>query len=83
MNACSAKILFMIELKSSRSSAMGSQRVRILIDKGYRAHTMVETSNALQREPQRADLNLRRERISHPPHPVFIFHVGACRFISR
>ena len=82
-NACSAKILFMIELRSSRSSAMGSQRVRIQISKGYRADTMLETSNVLQREPQRADLNMRRELISHLPHPVFIFHVGTCGFISR
>ena len=76
MNVYSAKILFMIELKSSKSSAMGSQRVRILIGKGYRAHTMVETSNALQREPQREGLNLRRELISRP-HAQFSFSVWA------
>ena len=44
---------------------------------------MLETSNALQREPQRADLNMRHELISCPPHPVFICCVGACGFISR
>ena len=38
---------------------------------------MVETSNALQREPQRAGLNMRREVISRPPHPV-LFSVWAC-----
>ena len=80
---CSAKILLMIELRSSQSSAMGSQRVRILICKDYRVHTMLEMSNLLQREPQRADLNMRRELISCPPCPVFICRVGACGFISR
>ena len=60
---------------------MGSQRG--LISKGYRAHTMLETSNALQREPQRADLNVRYKLISCPPRPVFICRVGACGFISR
>ena len=44
---------------------------------------MLETSNSLQREPQRADLNIRCELISRPPRPVFICHVGACGFISR
>ena len=44
---------------------------------------MLETSNLLQREPQRADLNTRHKLISHPLHPVFICHVGACGFISR
>ena len=73
---CSTKILLMIKLRSSRSSAMGSQRVRILISKGYRAHTMLETLNALQIEPQQADLNVRRELISRPPCPVFICRVG-------
>ena len=35
------------------SLAMDSQRVRILISKGYRAYyTMLETLNTLQREPQ-------------------------------
>ena len=77
---CKAKILLM---RSSRSSAVGSQSVRILISKGYRAHTMLETSNSLQREPQRADLNMRREVITRPPRPVFICHVDACGFISR
>ena len=79
-NACSAKILFMIGLRSSSSSATGSQRVRILISKGYRTHTMLETSNALQREPQQADLNMRRELISHC-HTHFSFsawvHAGS------
>ena len=63
--------------------AMGSQRARILISKGYGAHTMLEMSNSLQREPQWADLNMRCELISHPPHPVFICRVGAYGFISR
>ena len=53
-NSCSAKIkfLFIIKLTSSQSLAIGSQRVRILISKGYRTHIimMLETSNALQRE---------------------------------
>ena len=44
---------------------------------------MLETSNVLQREPQWADLNIRRELISRPPRPVFICRVGACGFISR
>ena len=82
-NTCSAKILLMIELRSSRSSAMGSQRVRKLIDKGYRAYTMLETSNSLQRELQRADLNTRCKLISRPPRPAFICHMGTCGFISR
>ena len=29
----------------------GQPRVRILVIKGYRAHTMLEMSNSLQREP--------------------------------
>ena len=62
---------------------MSSQRVRILIGKGYKANTMLEMLNALQREPQQADLNMRRELISCPSCPVFICHVGACGFISR
>ena len=41
-----------------QSSAMGSQRVRILINKGYRVHTMLEISNAPQREPQLADFDM-------------------------
>ena len=45
-NTCSAKILFMIDLRSSRSSATGSQWIRILI---RAIETMLETSNALQR----------------------------------
>ena len=53
------------------------------MDKGYTAHTMLETSNSLQTEPQRADLNKGCELISCPPHPVFVYRVGACRFISR
>ena len=44
---------------------------------------MLETLNMLQREPQRADLNIRCELISCPPRPVFICRVGACEFISR
>ena len=40
-----------------RSLAMGSQRVRVQISKGHGAHTMFKMLNALQREPQRADLN--------------------------
>ena len=52
-------------------------------DKGYRAHTMLETSNTLQREPQPADLNMRRELISCPPCPVFIFRMGEYGFIIR
>ena len=83
LNACSAKVLLMIELTSSRSLAMGSQRVRVLISKGCRAHTMLETSNSLQTEPQGADLNMRRELVSHSPRPVFICHVGAGGFINR
>ena len=71
------------KLRSSQSSAMGSQRVRILISKGYRAHTMLEMSNSLQRELQQADLNTRHKLISRPPRPVFICRVGACGFISR
>ena len=43
---------------------------------------MLETSNSLQRVPQLADLNMRREFISHLSCPVFIWHVGACGFIS-
>ena len=84
-NTCSAKILLMIELRSSRSSAMGSQRVRIywLISKGYRAHAMLETLNSLQREPQWADLNTRHELISRLPCPLFIWCMGMCGFISR
>ena len=75
---CSAKIFLMIELRSSRSTAMGSQRVRLPISKGYRAYIMMlEMSNTLQREPQRADLNMRHELISCPPCPVFICCVGA------
>ena len=52
-------------------------------DKGYRAHMMLETSNALQREPQMADLNIRHKLISCSPRPIFICCVGACRFITR
>ena len=79
-NACSAKILLMIELTSSRTSAMGSpERARILISKGYRAF---ETLNSLQKEPQRTDLNMRCELINRPPRPIFICCVGTCRFIS-
>ena len=44
---------------------------------------MLETSNALQREPQQADLNVRRKLISRPPRPVFIFCMGVCGLISR
>ena len=74
----------MIELRTSRSSAMGSQRIRILINKGYRPRTMLETSNVLQGEPQQADLNMRRNLISHLPHPVsFRLPCGRVRFISR
>ena len=64
------------------SSAIGSQRIKILISKGYRAHMMLEMLNSQQREPQRADLNMRRELISCLPCPVFIWCVGECRFIS-
>ena len=35
----------------------GSQRVRVLINKGYRAHTMLETLNSLPRELQWVDIN--------------------------
>ena len=49
----------------------------------YRAHTMFEMSNALPREPQRADLNTRRELISRPACLVFICRLGMCGFISR
>ena len=52
-------------------------------DKGYRARMMLETLNLLQTEPQRADLNMRCELVSHLPRPVFICLVGACGFISR
>ena len=52
-------------------------------DKGYRTHTMLETSNLLQREPKRSDLNTRRELISRLPRPVFICRVGVGGFISR
>ena len=52
-------------------------------DKGYRAYTIVETSNALQRELQWTDLNMRCKLISCLPHPVFIFRMGSCGFISR
>ena len=62
---------------------VGSQRVRMLMGKGYRAREMFGTWNSLQREPQRADLNTRRELNSQPPCPVFICHVGACGFNSR
>ena len=44
---------------------MGSQRVRIVINKGYRAHMMLEMLNMLQREPQQVDLNIRCELISY------------------
>ena len=44
---------------------------------------MLEMSNELQREPQRADLNIRCELSTCLPHPVFVCHVGVCRFISR
>ena len=51
-------------------------------DKGNRAHTMLETLNALQGEPQWADLNMRCKLISRPPCPVFIFGVGHVRVVS-
>ena len=41
-------------------------------NKGYRAYTMLETLNSLQREPQRVDLNARHVLISRSPCPVFI-----------
>ena len=62
---------------------MDTQRVRILISKGHKAHTMLDMSNSLQREPKRADLNTRCELIGRPPRPVFICHVGMGGFISR
>ena len=49
----------------------GQPKVRTLISMGYRAHT-IKTSNLLQREPQRADLNTRRELIGRLPRPAFI-----------
>ena len=52
-------------------------------DKGYRAYTMLKTSNSLQTESQRAYLNMRHELINFPPRPGFICRVGSCRFISR
>ena len=82
-NACSAKILLMIPLRSLWSSAMGSQRVRILRSKGYRAYKMLETLNSLQREPQQTDLNMRHKLISRLPRPVFICCVSICMFTSR
>ena len=51
--------------------------------KGYRAYTILETSNMLQSESQWADLNIKCELIRCLPHPVFISRVGACRFISK
>ena len=35
-----------------------SQRVRILVSKGYRPYTMLETLNTLHREPQWADMDV-------------------------
>ena len=59
----------------------GSQRVRKLIGKGYRAHMMLETLNSLQREPQQADLNTRRQRLLAIHHAQFLFaawvHAGS------
>ena len=52
-------------------------------DKGYRARMVLETSNTLQRKPQLAELNMRYKLLIHPPRPVFIYHVGTSRFISR
>ena len=49
---------------------MGSQRVKIQISKGYRACMTLEMLNALQREPQWADLNVRHKPISCLPCPV-------------
>ena len=63
--------------------SMGSQRVRILIRAIEHIIMMLEMLNALQREPQMADLNIRRELISHSPRPIFICCVGACGFITR
>ena len=82
-NACSTKTFLTIELRSSRSSAMDSQRVRILISNGCRAHAMLETSNTLQGKPQWAYLTIRHKLISCLPCPVFICCVGVCGFISR
>ena len=48
----------MVELRSLQSSDMDNQRVKILRNKGLRAYTMPEKSNALQSEPQRGDLNV-------------------------
>ena len=70
-NACSAKILAMIEL---RSLAMGSQRVRTLVSKGYRAHAMLEMLNSLERESQWVDLNTRHKLISHWPPSFHLLH---------
>ena len=81
-NACSAKILSTVELRSSHSSAMDSQMVR-MIDKGYRAHMMLEKSNAQQREPQRAGFEYGHELISHPPHPGFIYCVCADSLVGN
>ena len=78
---CSAKIVILIELRSSRSSAMGGQRVRIPIGKVYRAHTMLETLNVLQREPQRADFNMRRELSL--PCPVFLILLFCLTFAAK
>ena len=61
----------------------GQPKGKSTVSKGYKAPTMLETSNPLQKEPQQAGLNMRREVISRPPRPVFICRVGTCGFISR
>ena len=50
-------------------SDVDNQRVRILTSKGLRADTLLEMSNARQREPQRADLNQHAKlpAIRHAP----------------
>ena len=40
-------------------------------------------SSLLQREPHRADLNMRCKLISCLPCPIFICHVGVYGFVSR
>ena len=58
-------------------SDMDNQRVRILISKGSRANRLLEMSNTLQSEPQRADLNLHAN-LPAIRHARCSFTVWAC-----
>ena len=86
-DVCSAKILLIVELRSSQSSGMGSQRIRILIliNKGYRAHTctILEMSELAAEGASASRLEYETRTYKPSTMPSFICHVGACGFVSR